>query len=114
MCEVRRTVGLDTNIPAEILKASKNYIAELNRRGFPVSAAYIFGSYARGGWNAASDIDIAIISEAFVGNRYLDGEKLNGLNENIDLRISALPFTPADFENSILLAEIVTMGVRIV
>ena len=72
-------------------------------------AAYLFGSYARGDWNEWSDIDIAIVSPVFEGNRFLDRQKLIGLYRNIDLRVSLLLITPPDFDNCILHDEIVSI-----
>ncbi len=99
-------------IPSEIIEHAKRYLDAVSERGFIILAAYLFGSYARGDWDEASDIDIAIVSEGFEGNRFLDRQKLIGLHRKIDLRISALPFAPPDFDNSILYDEIVTNGIQ--
>ncbi len=100
-------------IPIDIINNIKKYIHALEERGFPISLAYLFGSYAHGNWNEWSDIDLAIISEQFEGNRFLDKEKIREIHRAIDLRISPLPFTPEDFENSILYDEIANHGVLI-
>jgi len=39
---------------------------------YPVEAAYIFGSYARGTASPDSDIDVAVVSLAFSGERFED------------------------------------------
>jgi uncharacterized protein len=101
-------------VPSEIIDNAKRYLDAVSERGFIVLAAYLFGSYARGDWNDASDIDIAIVSAGFDGNRFLDRQKLIGLHRNIDLRISPLPFSPPDFDNSLLHDEIVTNGICLV
>lgn len=101
------------SIPTDVLVNVKKYIHELEHRGFTISDAYVFGSYASGAWNEWSDIDVAIISEQFEGIRFLDKEKLRGIHRKIDLRISPLPFSPESFHQSILYAEIVQHGFKI-
>ena len=100
-------------LPVEIETKARQYVDVLNKHGFTVSAAYVFGSFAHGNWNESSDIDIAIVSAAFEGIRFTDRQKLNGLHSDIDLRISVMPFSIASFENSILHKEIVSTGVRV-
>ncbi len=101
------------DIPSEIIANTKTYLDVLKQHGFKIITAYRFGSYARGDWNEGSDIDIAIVSDSFEGNRFLDRQKLIGLHRKIDLRISPLPFNTSDFANSILYDEIISMGVKI-
>lgn len=100
-------------IPVDITNHVKEYLSELNNRGFNIIAAYLFGSFARGDWNEASDIDLAVVSDKFEGNRFLDRQKLIGLHRNIDLRISPLPFSVESFLNSILYDEIIQHGIKI-
>ncbi len=52
-----------------------------------------------------SDIDVALISEVFSGDRFKDRQKIIPLRRNIDSRIEPLPFTPEDFDNGGMLAE---------
>jgi len=54
---------------------------------FPVEAAYIFGSYARGTASPDSDIDVAVVSSAFSGDRFDDNAALARLTWGIDTRI---------------------------
>ena len=61
-----------------------------------------------------SDIDLALISEAFSGDRFEDRRKIIPLRREIDSRIEPLPFRPEDFENGgILVEEIKKTGVVI-
>ncbi|MCX6155322.1 MAG: nucleotidyltransferase domain-containing protein [Candidatus Kapabacteria bacterium] len=75
-------------IEPQILKIAQDYILLLEDKGFSIHDAYLYGSYASGTQNEWSDIDLAIISDKFVGNRFLDKEKIRGLYRKIDLRLS--------------------------
>lgn len=52
-----------------------------------------------------SDIDIALISEAFTGDRFEDRRWIVPLRRNIDSRIEPIPFKPEDFNDGGILAE---------
>ena len=43
----------------------KRYIDNLNKAGFPIKKAYLFGSYARNEANENSDIDVLLVSGIF-------------------------------------------------
>jgi predicted nucleotidyltransferase len=83
----------------------KRYIAELERNKIPIRKAIIFGSYAKGDAKKESDIDVALVSEVFSGDRFEDRRKIIPLRREIDNRIEPLPFRPEDFENDGILAE---------
>jgi predicted nucleotidyltransferase len=87
------------------LKNIIKYIRELERNKIPIRKAVLFGSYARGSAKPESDIDVALISEVFSGDRFKDRQKIIPLRRNIDSRIEPLPFTPEDFDNGGMLAE---------
>jgi predicted nucleotidyltransferase len=77
----------------------------LERNKIPIEKAILFGSYAKGHANAESDIDVALVSEVFSGDRFEDRRKIIPLRRKIDNRIEPLPFKPEDFENDGILAE---------
>jgi predicted nucleotidyltransferase len=83
----------------------KRYIAELERNKIPIRKAIIFGSYAKEDAKKESDIDVALVSEAFSGDRFEDRRKIIPLRREIDNRIEPLPFRPEDFEHGGILAE---------
>jgi predicted nucleotidyltransferase len=96
------------NMAKQADKCLKNiikYIRELERNKIPIRKAVLFGSYARGSAKPESDIDVALISEVFSGDRFKDRQKIIPLRRNIDSRIEPLPFTPEDFDNGGMLAE---------
>lgn len=99
----------------KITKIAKKYIQELEKNNIPVEAGYLFGSYARGNYRKDSDIDIAIISNVFTGDRMKDRIKIEPFRWNIDLRIDQIPFTPEKFSQDWrpLVAEIKTYGIKI-
>lgn len=62
-----------------------------------VEKVILFGSFARGNQQKDSDIDVAVISSDFSGNRLEDQLQLMRLRRQIDLRIEPIPFLPQDF-----------------
>ncbi len=89
----------------------KRYIKELENNNIPVQEVIIFGSYAKGTPKEESDIDIALISTVFTGDRYEDRRKLIPLRRKIDNRIEPMPFRPEDFQKGgILVDEIKKTG----
>ena len=79
------------------IKLVKRYIQELKRNNILIQEAIIFGSYAKGNPKEESDIDVALISTAFTGDRFEDRRKIVPLRRNIDNRIEQIPFWPEDF-----------------
>ncbi len=98
----------------EIVKILRKLIILLNENKIPVSEAYLFGSYADGSNSQYSDIDVALISEALTGIRYLDIKKIGRLVRNIDDRIEIHPFSTRDKGESMFLDEIMRIGIRVV
>jgi predicted nucleotidyltransferase len=87
------------------IKNIKKYILELERNKIPIRKAILFGSYAKGLARPESDIDVALISDVFSGDRFRDRQRIIPLRRKIDSRIEPLPFTPEDFDNGGMLAE---------
>jgi predicted nucleotidyltransferase len=102
----------------EIQDSIKNpivkYLDLLQINGFPVKEAYLFGSYANGIPNEWSDIDLAVISDKFEGNRFLDSEKILGLYSQIDLRLSILPLNKDSLDSYFIKKEVIDKGIKIV
>ena len=87
------------------IKSIKKYILELERNKIPIKKAILFGSYAKGLAKPESDIDVALISDVFSGDRFKDRRRIIPLRRKIDSRIEPLPFTSEDFDNGGMLAE---------
>ena len=97
-----------------IMSSVKRYIEELKKHDIPVREALLFGSYVKGAIKEESDIDVAIISEAFTGDRFEDRRKIVPLRRKIDNRIEPMPFSPLSFSRGgILVDEIKRTGVKI-
>ena len=62
-----------------------------------VDKVILFGSFARGQQHSDSDIDVAVISSDFSGNRLEDQLQLMRLRRQIDLRIEPISFLPQNF-----------------
>jgi predicted nucleotidyltransferase len=96
----------------QAVKLVIKYIGELERNKIPIEKAILFGSYAKGYAKEESDIDVALVSEVFSGDRFEDRRKIIPLRRKIDSRIEPLPFKTEDFENGgILVEEIKKTGI---
>lgn len=102
-------------IPPGIKKIIHKYIDELKKNNISIRQAILFGSYAKGYPNKWSDIDIALVSEAFEGLRIKDRGKIRKITLSISSDLSPLPFRPEDFtpENPFV-SDIIENGIRIV
>ncbi len=101
--------------PEKILSHAKRFIEPLRQQGMPVEAAYLFGSWARGGATEWSDIDLAIVSPAFEGTKFYDRRKLDRAVVAVNTAIEAHPYRPQDFTASNpFVREIIQTGIRIV
>ena len=81
-----------------VIEVVKKYINELQQNNIPIQGAFIFGSYAKENPKEESDIDVALISTAFTGDRFEDRRKIVPFRRKIDSRIEPIPFRPEDFE----------------
>lgn len=88
-----------------IVEIVKRYIAELEKNNIKVIEAVLFGSHVRGTTKEESDIDIALVSHDFTGDRFEDRRRIVPLRRKIDSRIEPIPFRPEDFNNGETLAE---------
>lgn len=61
---------------AAAIKQAKSLIIKLRTVGYPPTAAYLFGSVAKGQQHAYSDIDIALWDEKFTGSLIIDYEPI--------------------------------------
>jgi len=59
----------------------------------PVQSAYLFGSYAAGTPDEASDIDVAVVSPAFGADRHRDLVTLSRCRLPDAVEVEALPFS---------------------
>ncbi len=101
---------IDNEIKQNIIR----FVKKIRESDINIQKVYLFGSFAKGTNDEWSDIDIAVISADFSGNRFDDSIKLRMIASDIDKRIEAIPFTPGDFSiNDPLAWEIASTGVMI-
>jgi len=99
---------------ASIINLIKEYIARLKENNISVEKVLLFGSNIKGTSREDSDIDIAVISSSFKGDRYSDRRLIVPLRRGIDSRIEPIPFTPEDYaQGGILIDEIKSTGQEI-
>ncbi len=99
----------------KIETAVKSYLDQLEKIGVHVQQAILFGSYAVGKYDEWSDIDLAIVSKDFTGNRFEDKNKIRKITLQVNSDISPLPFRPEDFNDSdYFVKEILETGIKIV
>ena len=97
-----------------IIEIVKRYIAELEKNNIKVIEAVLFGSHVRGTTKEESDIDIALVSPDFTGDRFEDRRRIIPMRRKIDSRIEPIPFRPEDFDNGEMFAEeIKKTGIRL-
>lgn len=87
-------------INAEVSEKINKFIDELEKNNIQIQRAILFGSYAVGTANEWSDIDLALVSNSFTGNRFDDKSLIRKYKAVVNWDISPMPFIPSDFENS--------------
>lgn len=102
-------------IPNKVKKILEQYLTALKANNIPVKQAILFGSYARGEYGQWSDIDIALVSEIFEGNRMDDRSKIREITLSVSSDLEVLPYHPKDFTPADpFVREILRTGIRIV
>ena len=75
----------------------------------------LFGSYAKGNETEWSDIDIALVSEIFDGDRIADKDKIRKITLSISSELEVVPFPPNDFnEQNPFAREILKTGIKLI
>jgi len=82
---------------------------------FPIETVYLFGSYASGEAEEYSDIDLAIVSDKFEGDRFDDSNKLNKYILKTSVDIEVHPFNTLEFTTEDpFVREIITKGIKVI
>jgi predicted nucleotidyltransferase len=101
-------------VPDQIIDSIKKLIEALEQDDIKIKRAILFGSYAKGTFNELSDIDLALISDSFSGNRFLDKERIRKHILSVNTDISPMPYRPEDFNDDDYMAiEIQREGITI-
>ena len=84
------------------------------KRNIQVKTIYLFGSFVNGRNSRYSDIDVAIVSDDFMGFKFEDRKKINPIILKINTNIEIHPFTSKEFEEkNPFVKEILKTGKRI-
>ncbi len=101
-------------IPGRVTRIIDKYIKALKKNNIPVKQAVLFGSYAHDKYNEWSDIDIALVSNLFEGDRFLDKGKIRKINLSVSSDLAILPYRPEDFtSDDPFVKEIIETGIKI-
>ncbi len=84
-------------VPDKISSIIEHFLEELEKNNINIEQAILFGSYARGTNTAWSDIDLAIISSDFEGDRFKDRNKIRRIKLKISSDLEPIPFPPDKF-----------------
>ena len=99
----------------EGLRVARRFKGLLLERGYPVRRVVLFGSVAKGTAKPDSDIDIAVITDAFLPSRIREGGDILLVSKDIDLRIETVTLHPEDLDRPFftLAREIERTGVEV-
>ena len=101
-------------IPDKVKKIINRFITELADSDIKVEQAILFGSYAQGTFNDWSDIDLAIVSKAFAGERFSDRNKIRRIKLNVSCDLEPIPYNPVDFNTkNPFVKRILKTGIRV-
>lgn len=100
---------------SEVMSIAKKFAEELQKQ-FKIDAVYLFGSHAAGFTTEYSDIDIAIVSDDFIGIAFDDRIKINPIILRINSNIEPHPFKTSDFNpgSNPFVEKIIKTSIRIV
>ncbi len=102
-------------LPVKVKNIIDRYFQVLIQNNIPIKEAILFGSYAKGNYQEWSDIDIALISEIFKGDRIADKDKIRRITLSISSEIEVIPFSPDDFNlQDPFVKEILKTGIKLV
>ena len=101
-------------IPDQIKSILDSYVDVLKKGDIHIDAAFLFGSYSRGTSNEWSDIDVALVSDSFTGDRIRDRDSVRTSTRQVSSLIEVIPFPKKDFnEDNPFAREIMRTGIRI-
>ena len=101
-------------IPNKIIEVILKFIKEAKIDNINIEQAILFGSYAKGTQNKYSDIDLAVVSADFEGNRFKDNLKLAEAKLRTSIDLETHPFKTQEFTiDNLFVKEILKEGIRL-
>ena len=99
----------------EAMAVVRNIGALLRKEGVPVRSMFLFGSHAKGSAHTWSDIDVAVVHDAFLPSRGKEKSLLFEKGKTVHLRVELLSFRPEDLQNrySAIAQEVQRSGVPV-
>jgi len=102
-------------IPNKVKLVIDQFLKELANNDITVEQAILFGSYAQGTFNEWSDIDLAIVSKVFVGERFEDRKKIRRIKLKVSSDLDPIPYSPEDFtNNNPFVKKIIETGIKVI
>lgn len=102
-------------ISGDIIEKIKLFLNELMKENIKISQVFLFGSYARNQQNIWSDIDLAIVSDDFTGNRMVDYDLFVNAILKVDRKFEPIPFKSEQFTaDNPFVQEILKKGIKII
>lgn len=94
---------------------AKRYKQVLAQHNIPVTAIYLFGSYAKGTPHKGSDVDFCVVSDVFGNNDFREMVLVNQLAKRIAPEIEAFPVSSKELKqrNNPFIAEALKRGKRL-
>lgn len=101
-------------IPDKVKLIIEQFIKELAKNNIKIEQAVLFGSYAQGTFNDWSDIDLAIVSDAFEGERFKDRDKIRRIKLRVSCDLEPVPYKPEEFNiDNPFVKRILETGIRV-
>jgi len=86
-------------IPNKVKLIIDQFLRELESNDITVEQAVLFGSYAQETFNDWSDIDLAIVSKVFSGERFADRNKIRRIKLKVSCDLDPIPYNPEEFND---------------
>jgi predicted nucleotidyltransferase len=98
-----------------IYQEVQQYVSLLKDKNIHILQAYLFGSYAKGNADEWSDIDLALVTDTFIGDSFEFRFMLTKLARRIDSDIEPHPYLLSEFnESNPVAGQILKYGERVV
>lgn len=98
-----------------IYREVQQYVSLLKDRNINILQAYLFGSYVKGNADEWSDIDLALVTDTFIGDSFDFRFILTKLARRIDPDIEPHPYLLSEFnESNPIAGQILKYGERVV